>query len=223
MKWIQNLAVGFIVSFLGSLPLGFLNLVGLEVYSKLGLESLVLYILGTIAVEIFVVYYTLIFAHQLIKNTKLIKVIEVFGIFFLLFLALVFYLKSATTIQSKSYLDTYLQWPIFLVGVFLCGLNFLQIPFWLAWNLYFLNGNYISAHKGLKFYYVFGTMLGVFFGMLFIICALDKVYKQLSFFTTYLMPVVIPVFFVCMAILQSYKVYRKYFYTKILFEENEVE
>lgn len=223
MKWIQNLALGFVVSFLGSLPLGFLNVVGLEVYSQLGMYSLMLYILGTIAVEVFVVYYTLIFAHQLIKNTKLIKVIEVFGVFFLLFLALVFHLKSSTTIESKSYLDTYLQWPIFFVGVFLCCLNFLQIPFWLAWNLYFLNGNYISSHKSLKFYYVFGTMLGVFLGMLFIISTLDKVYKQLTFFTAYLMPVLIPVFFVCMAVLQLYKVYKKYFCTKILVEENEDE
>ena len=86
MKWIQNIAIGFIVSFLGSLPLGFLNIVGLEVYSKLGLESLMLYILGTIAVEVFVVYYTLVFANQLVKNKRLIKLIEIFGIFFLLFL-----------------------------------------------------------------------------------------------------------------------------------------
>lgn len=223
MKWIQNIAIGFTVSFLGSLPLGFLNIVGLEVYSKLGLESLMLYILGTIAVEVFVVYYTLVFANQLVKNKRLIKLIEIFGIFFLLFLAFLFYIKSSSTLESSNYLDAYLQWPIFLVGVFLCCLNFLQIPFWLAWNLYFLNGKYISAHKRLKFYYVFGTMIGVFFGMLFIIYALDQVYKQLSFFTNYLMNVIIPIFFLVLAIMQLHKVYRKYFCIQIDVEDNEVK
>jgi len=223
MKVIQNIAVGFTVSFLGSLPLGYLNIVGLEVYSKLGLKSLVLYILGIILIEAFVTYYTLIFAYQLVQNKKLMKGIEVGGIFFLLLVACVFYNKSANTVHGEGYLDDYLEWPIFGVGVFLSCLNFLQIPFWLAWNLYFLNGKYISIHKRLKFYYVGGTMVGVFFGMLFVIYFLDKVHKQIAFLTHYMIPVIIPVFFVLMAGFQAYKVFKKYFSNKIPLEENETE
>lgn len=223
MKTIQNIAVGFIVSFLGSLPLGFLNIFGLEVYSKLGLKSLVFYILGVIVIEAFVAYYTLIFAHQLVQNKKLMKRIEVFGVFFLLLVAFVFYQKSSNTVHGEGYLDDYLQWPIFGVGVFLSCLNFLQIPFWLAWNLYFLNGNYISIYKRLKFYYVGGTMVGVFCGMLFIIYFLDKIHKQITFLTDYMIPVVIPIFFVFMAGFQGYKVFKKYFSNKIALEEKETE
>lgn len=223
MKVIQNIAIGFTVSFLGSLPLGYLNIVGLEVYSKLGLASLVLYILGVIFIEAFVAYYTLIFANQLVQNKKLMKRIEVFGVFFLLIVAFVFHQKSSNTVHGEGYLDTYLQWPIFWTGVFLSSLNFLQIPFWLAWNLYFLNGNYISIYKRLKFYYVGGTMIGVFFGMLFIIYFLDKIHKQVAFLTAYLIPVIIPIFFVVMAGFQAYKVFKKYFSNKIALEENETE
>lgn len=223
MKIIQNITVGFTVSFLGSLPVGFLNLVGLEVYSKLGLESLVLYILGIIFIETFVTYYTLIFAHQLVQNKKLMKGIEIFGVFFLLLVAFVFYQKSSNTVHEHGYLEAYLQWPIFWVGVFLCSLNFLQIPFWLAWNLYFLNANYISIHKRLKFYYVGATMVGVFFGMLCIIYFLDKISKEIAFLTEYLMPVIIPVFFVVMAGFQGYKVFKKYFSAKIDLEQSESE
>ncbi|MGM8362893.1 hypothetical protein ACSV4D_13350 [Flavobacterium sp. ARAG 55.4] len=223
MKIIQNIAVGFIVSFLGSLPLGYLNIVGLEVYSKLGLEPLVFYILGVICIEAFVAYYTLIFAHQLVQNKKLMKGIEVFGVFFLLVVAFIFHQKSSHTVHGEGYLDAYLQWPVFAVGVFLSCFNFLQIPFWLAWNLYFLNGNYISIYKRLKFYYVGGTMVGVFFGMLFIIYFLDKIHKQIAFLTDYMIPVIIPVFFVCMSGLQGYKVYKKYFYNKMALEEKESE
>ena len=223
MKSIQNIAVGFTVSFLGSLPLGYLNIFGLEVYAQLGLESLVFYILGVISIEAFVVYYTLIFAHQLVQNKKLMKGIEVFGVFFLLLIAFVFYQKSSNTVHGEGYLDAYLQWPIFGVGVFLSCLNFLQIPFWLAWNLYFLNSNYISIYKRLKFYYVGGTMVGVFFGMLFIIYFLDKIHKQIAFLTDYMIPVIIPVFFVFIAGFQAFKVYKKYFFNKITLDEKETE
>lgn len=223
MRIIQNIAVGFTVSFLGSLPLGFLNIVGLEVYAELGLESLVWYILGVIFIEAFVAYYTLIFANQLVQNKKLMKSIEIFGVFFLLLVAFIFYQKSSDTVHGESYLDSYLQWPVFGIGVFLSCLNFLQIPFWLAWNLYFLNGNYISIFKRLKFYYVGGTMVGVFFGMLFIIYFLDKIHKQIAFLTDYMIPVIIPVFFVCMAGFQGYKVHKKYFSNKIALDEKETD
>lgn len=218
MQILKNIAVGFTVSFLGSLPLGFLNIVGLEVYSTLGLKEVSLFILGIIAVEAFVAYYTLIFANELAQNKKLMKWIEIFGIFFFLIIAFVFYNQSTDRGDSGGFLQNYPGWNMFWLGFFLNCLNFLQIPFWLAWNLYFINGKYISIYKRLKFYYVGGTMVGVFFGMLFIIYFLDKISKQIAFLTYYLIPVIFPLFFVIMAIIQSYKVFKKYFSDKIHLE-----
>ena len=218
MQIIKNIAVGFTVSFLGSLPLGFLNIVGLEVYGALGLKAVTLFILGIIVIEAIVCYYTLIFANELAQNKKLMKWIEVFGIFFFLIIAFVFYNQSTDTAHGGGFLENYQGWNMFWLGVFLNCLNFLQVPFWLAWNLYFINGKYISIHKRLKFYYVGGTMVGVFFGMLFIIYFLDKISKQIAFLTDNLIPVIFPVFFIVMAIIQSYKVFRKYFSNKIHLE-----
>lgn len=215
MQIAKNIAVGFTVSFLGSLPLGFLNVVGLEVYGTLGLQAVSWFILGIIAIECLVAYYTLIFANELVQNKKLMKWIDIFGIFFFLLIALVFYNQGAESQHGGGYLKSYLDWPMFWVGVFLNCLNFLQIPFWLAWNLYFINGKYISTRtKSLKFYYVGGTMVGVYVGMLFIIYFLDKISKQIAFMTDYLIPVILPIFFVVMAVFQGYKVYKKYFSNK---------
>ncbi|WP_418262052.1 hypothetical protein [Flavobacterium faecale] len=215
MQTFKNIAVGFTVSFLGSLPLGFLNIVGLEVYTTLGLKAVSLFILGIIVIEAVVCYYTLIFANELVKNKKLMKWIEVFGIFFFLIIALVFYNHSTDSSHGGGFLYNYRGWNMFWVGLFLNCLNFLQIPFWLAWNLYFINGKYIKVKKKLNFYYVGGTMVGVFFGMLFIIYFLEKISKQITFLTDYLIPVIFPIFFVVMAVIQSYKVFKKYFSNKI--------
>jgi len=219
MKILRNLAVGFTVSFLGSIPLGFLNIVGLEIYTSLGLKAVSMFILGIIVIEAFVAYYTLMFANELAQNKILMKWIEIFGIFFFLLIAIVFYNQPTESSHGNSYLQSYYDWPMFWVGVFLNCLNFLQIPFWLAWNIYFINGKYINIQKSLKYYYVGGTMLGVFFGMLFIIYFLDKISKEITFLTNYLMPVILPVFFVIMAIFQTYKVFNKYFSNKIHLEQ----
>jgi hypothetical protein len=43
MKAIKNIFIGFLVSFIGSIPLGYLNVIGFEIYSKLGVSNLILF------------------------------------------------------------------------------------------------------------------------------------------------------------------------------------
>ena len=108
MKVIKNILVGFIVSFIGSIPLGYLNIIGFQIYAEFGIENVVQYLLGVVFVEAFVVYFTLIFANRLVSNIKLMRVIDVFGVFFLLFLAYSFYSYSNQTAANSNYLQKYM-------------------------------------------------------------------------------------------------------------------
>jgi len=208
---IKNILVGFLVSFLGSLPLGYLNIIGVEIFSKLGINSLVSYLLGVILVEAVVIYFTVIFANQLAENKKLMKFIDFFAVFFFLVLAYLFYAHSDPTTQEHNYLEDYVQYSPFLIGMVLCGLNFLQIPFWMGWNLYLMNANYILLIQRLKFYYILGTLVGTFFGMLAVIVLLDSLSQNTLSFSKYIMPIIIPLFFVALSVFQVFKVRRKYY------------
>jgi hypothetical protein len=210
MKPLKNIIVGFIVSFVGSLPLGYLNIIGVEVFSKFGMNSLVFYLFGVIVIEAVVIYFTVIFANQLAENKKLMKSIDFFAVFFLLLLAYLFYVHSNQTAQEHNYLEGYVQYSPFLIGMVLCGLNFLQIPFWMAWNLYLMNANHISLKRKLKFHYIFGTLVGTFFGMLAVIVLLDSLSQQILDYSKFIIPILIPLFFVVLAFFQTFKVYKKY-------------
>jgi hypothetical protein len=210
MKPLKNIIVGFIVSFVGSLPLGYLNIIGVEVFSKFGMNSLVFYLFGVIVIEAVVIYFTVIFANQLAENKKLMKSIDFFAVFFLLLLAYLFYVHSNQTAQEHNYLEGYVQYSPFLIGMVLCGLNFLQIPFWMAWNLYLMNAKYISLGRKLKFHYIFGTLVGTFFGMLAVIVLLDSLSQQILDYSKFIIPILIPLFFVVLAFFQTFKVYKKY-------------
>jgi hypothetical protein len=210
MTKLKNSIVGFLVSFIGSIPLGYLNIIGFEINAKLGMKSLVFYLLGVISVEIVVIYFTLLFAKKLVANQKLMKAIDIFGILFLLLLAYSFYSHANQTTESKANLEVYLKYSPFLAGFFLNCLNFLQLPFWTGWNLYLMNGNYISIEKKGKYYYILGTILGTFLGMLTLIGVLQTLSENTSGFSKYIMPIVIPLFFVVLACLQIFKVYKKY-------------
>lgn len=215
MRAIKNIFVGFLVSFIGSIPLGYLNLVGFEIYSKLGTSSLLLFLFGVLVVEMFVIHFTLLFAKQLVSNKKLMKVIDFFAIFFLLILACTFYFSGNTSLNSPSVLEKYAAFSPFLIGLGLSAINFVQVPFWTGWNLYLMNGNYITVAKKLKLYYIAGTLAGTFAGMLALILLLSVLAQRTTSFSTFVVPVLFPLFFVVLALFQIIKVYKKYFSKKM--------
>lgn len=203
---LKNIFVGFLVSFIGSIPLGYLNVIGFQLFQKLGLIETLWYLLGVIVIEFFVIYFTLIFAQKLAENKKLNKYIEGFSVVFMFVLAYVFY-ASATS--EKNYIAT-IQYSPFVLGIVLSGLNFIQIPFWTSWNLYLLNGNYIEVSKSRKYFYVLGTVAGTFCGMLALILSLHYFATNVKFLAQYLMQIIIPLVFVGLGIFQGFKFYKKY-------------
>ncbi|MGV1012206.1 MAG: hypothetical protein ACOYBS_07125 [Flavobacterium sp.] len=210
MQILKNILVGFLISFIGSIPLGYLNVVGFEVYTKFGIEETVFYLLGVISIEFFVIYFTLIFANKLIENTKLLKFIEGFSVLFMFILAYIFYSSSTKEVQNHTVLEKYIDFSPFVVGLILSCLNFIQIPFWTSWNLYLLNGKYIEISKSKKYFYVFGTVFGTFTGMLVLILSLHFVANQTDFLANYLMKFIIPLVFIGLGAFQGYKFYKKY-------------
>ncbi|WP_333599733.1 hypothetical protein [Flavobacterium sp.] len=206
MQNLKNIVVGFLVSFIGSIPLGYLNVVGFQLFQKSGLQETILYVLGVTIIEFWVIYFTLIFAKQLAANKKLTKFIEAFSIVFMFVLALVFYFGSnAKTDYSASF--TYAP---FVLGLVLSCFNFVQIPFWTGWNLWLLNGNYIEISKTRKYFYIFGTVAGTFFGMLILIFLLHFFTSNVDFLAKYLLQLIIPLVFVGLGMWQSLKFYRQY-------------
>lgn len=211
MKAVKNIFFGFLVSFLGSLPLGYLNIIGVDIFSEWGINALVSYLSGVILTEALVVYLTVIFVNKLATDKRLLKFLDFFAVFFLFLLAYLFYTNSNTTVNPQHYLEEYQNYSPFLIGLVLCGLNFLQIPFWMGWNLYLVNVKHISLFQKLKFYYISGILVGTFFGMLVAIVLLKSLLQHTFSFSKYIVPVVIPMFFMALAVYQAIKVYKKYF------------
>ncbi len=210
MRILKNLFFGFLVSFLGSLPLGYLNIIGVEVYTNYFLESLIFYLIGVLCIEAVVIYFTIVFANQLITNEKWMKNIDFFAVVFLVGLSFLFFKGASPSIQQSDYIKDYIQYSTFVIGMVLCAFNFLQIPFWVGWNLFLLNANRIDLQGTLKLYYILGTLVGTFFGMLLAIVVLSELSTVDFSFTRYILPVVVPVFFLVLAALQARKVYIKY-------------
>ncbi|HLF50816.1 hypothetical protein [Flavobacterium sp.] len=214
MKALKNIIVGFLVSFVGSIPLGYLNIIGYEVYSKSGMDSLIFYLFGVISIEVFVIYFTLIFANKLASNKKLIKGIEIFSIFFMFLLAYSFYSQSKMEASNQNDLEKYINYSPYLIGVIFSVLNFIQIPFWISWNLFLINAKYVSVERNIKYLYIIGTLIGTFFGMLSLVLFLNLVTENTDSVSKYMLSHIIPLFFIGLALFQIVKFYKKYFKSK---------
>jgi membrane protein DedA with SNARE-associated domain len=76
--------------------------------------------------------------------------------------------------------------------------------------LYLVNRDYIEISKNRKYFYVFGTLVGTFLGMLILILSLYYFANQVDFLSRYLMKIIIPLVFVLLGILQTVKFYKKF-------------
>ena len=209
MTHLKNIVVGFGVSFIGSIPLGYLNVIGFDIYTQNGLLATVRYLLGVVLIEMFVIYFTLIFAKTLADKQKLTQVIEIISIIFMFLLAAVFYLGSNTTGQPRTIFNN-IQNHYFMAGLLLSSLNFIQIPFWTGWNLWLMSGQHIKVTGNKKLFYISGTVLGTFGGMLTLIISLHYFASNIEFLSQYLMKIIIPFVFLCLGIFQSFKFFQKY-------------
>lgn len=178
MKYIKQIIVGFVISFIGSIPLGYLNFIGFEIYNKSNLSQLIYYLLGVVIIEGIVIYITYFFALKLNLKPQLKKWISIFSIFFLILLTYYFYPNQTYFIDNYKLENKFLSIPSFLIGIILSCLNFAQIPFWFSWNIYLINENYIATEKKQCYIYVLGTLLGTFCGMILLILGLKKISKQ---------------------------------------------
>lgn len=207
MKILKNIFVGFAISFIGSIPLGYLNLIGYQVYSTSNFNQLNLYLLGVLIIEAIVIFTTLKFSSKVAMNPKWKNYISIFSFIFLLAIAILTYNSSSNENTTLDKYNAYLSYSAFISGITLSCINVAQVPFWMSWNLYLTNENYIVSKGKAGLFYVLGTIIGTYCGMVVIIFSIEaaknKNYISPTFFSKYIWMI----FFV-LAIFQLFQIIR---------------
>ena len=81
MRSLKNLAVGFVVSLVGSLPMGYMNIVALKIFDAQGMPSLISFLSGVVIIEFFLILITLKSIQWLLTHEKIVKASELLSIF----------------------------------------------------------------------------------------------------------------------------------------------
>ena len=171
-KTLKVCIAGLLISFLGALPLGILNITVFDISATQSIENALLFAFAAIFIELVYVRLTLWGSNKIVLEGKWVYIVFSLAITLLLYLG-ISSLLTATQVGELSLTKSALPKitsPI-LLGLLLSALNPLQIPFWFTWNKV-LESKEILEHKTISFIsYMFGIGAGTLIGMLIFIYA----------------------------------------------------
>ncbi len=125
---------GLLISFLGSLPLGTLNIAAMQIGIQESVTHALYFSLGSLLVEMIYVRISLVGVDWVRKQEKLMKAMEWFTLIIILALAAGSFmaaLKDGAETKNVFLENTMHR---FLLGMFMSAINPVQIPFWFGWS-----------------------------------------------------------------------------------------
>jgi threonine/homoserine/homoserine lactone efflux protein len=198
------------VSFLGSLPIGALNLTAMDVAVRHRYYQVFLFSLGAIIVEYWQAYFAIRFSDFLMDRPAIERVIEigVIPIFLIIgaaYLYSPFYQKKKKAADAKGKVAAKRQAvPPFSKGLLLSLANPLAIPYWLVYStslkaagLLRFDWQYIQA-------FVFGIVVGTFVALAMYGALGELLTKKIERYKHWFNPI-IGMVFIILAIVQIYR------------------
>ena len=164
---------GMFISFLGSLPLGTLNIAVMQISISDGIWQASLFALGSLISEIIYVRLSLVAMDWVRKQQKLFRILEWVTLAIVVALAISsFYAATHPSEKENVILSSTLN--RFLLGLIMCALNPVQIPFWFGWSTVLFtkkillpkNSHYNSYIAGIGLGTILGNCVFIFGGLL---------------------------------------------------------
>ena len=154
---------GMLVSFLGSLPLGTLNIAAMQISVSDGVAAAMLFSAGSLLVEIIYVRISLVAIDWIRKQEKVLKALEWVTLLIVVALAAAsFYAALHPGDQKNIVLSSAL--PKFFLGMLMCAVSPVQIPFWFGWSTVLFTKKILLPRNDHYNSYIIGIGIGTFIG-----------------------------------------------------------
>ena len=162
-KLIRVFFTGLFISFLGSLPLGTLNIAAMQIAIGSGAVPALLFALGSLSAEVVYVRISLVAMDWIRKQHRILKALEWVTFFIVLALALAsFYTALHPDVKKNPILNSTLH-PL-LLGLTMSALNPVQIPFWFGWSTVLFTKKVLLPQNSHYNVYIFGIGIGTLLG-----------------------------------------------------------
>jgi threonine/homoserine/homoserine lactone efflux protein len=154
---------GMFISFLGSLPLGTLNVAAMQISITDGYTEAILFSLGSLLVEMIYVRVSLVGMDWIRKQERIFRILEWVTLLIVIALAVSsFYAALHPKTEKNIILSSRL--PRFVLGATMCAVNPVQIPFWFGWSTVLFAKKVLLPRTDNYNSYILGIGIGTFMG-----------------------------------------------------------
>jgi threonine/homoserine/homoserine lactone efflux protein len=154
---------GLMISFLGSLPLGTLNVAAMQISVQENIRNAIYFSLGSLLVEMIYVRISLVGINWIRKQKKLFRWMEWITLAIVVALAIGSFVAAMQPHHAKNVI-LHNNINRFVLGVMLSAISPMQIPFWFGWSTVLFTKNILQPKNSYYNIYIVGIGLGTLFG-----------------------------------------------------------
>jgi threonine/homoserine/homoserine lactone efflux protein len=156
---------GMMVSFLGSLPLGTLNVLAMKISVEEGIKNAIWFSCGSLLTEMIYVRISLVGINWIQKQKKLFQWLEWITFFIVVALAIGSFMTAIKHHASNQPVENNLpDMHRFLLGISLSAISPMQIPFWFGWSTVLFTKKILKPDNAYYNFYIVGIGLGTLMG-----------------------------------------------------------
>jgi len=155
---------GLVISFLGSLPLGTLNIAAMQIGIQESIKDAIWFSFGSLLVEMVYVRISLVGIDWVRKQEKLMKVMEWITLAIIVALAIGSFISASKGGGTAKNVMLQNNMHRFLLGMFMCAINPVQIPFWFGWSTVLFSKKILEPKPSQYNSYIVGIGLGTLAG-----------------------------------------------------------
>ena len=159
---------GMLVSFIGSLPLGTLNVAAMQISVSDGVTQAMLFSLGSLIAEMIYVRISLVAMDWVRKQELFFKILEWVTLAIVLALAAFSFYAALTPNEHENRILSSTM-PNLLLGFVMSAVNPVQIPFWFGWSTVLFSKKVLLPRNDHYNSYIVGIGIGTFIGNLLFI------------------------------------------------------
>lgn len=155
------------ISFLGSLPLGTLNVAAMQIGIAEGFKNALLFSFGSLMVEMIYVRISLVGISWIQKQIRLMRIMEWVTLTIIVALAIGSFhsaLQGVGHNGKHTYFWDNIDVNRFLLGMLMCAINPVQIPFWFGWSTVLFTKKILAPVNSQYNSYIVGIGLGTLAG-----------------------------------------------------------
>ncbi|WP_224018901.1 LysE family translocator [Ferruginibacter albus] len=155
---------GLIISFLGTLPLGTLNVAAMQIGLQESIIHALFFSLGCLLIEVLYVRISLVGIDWIRKQKRLMQIMEWATLFIIVALAIGSFVAAAKHGGNAKNVLLQNNMNRFLLGMLMCAINPVQIPFWFGWSTVLFTKGVLQPVKAQYNFYIIGIGIGTFAG-----------------------------------------------------------